>query len=297
MAFLAVDLLVSTIEIILTVAVASLLYLIISKIVEKTAQTAGLQKLIVNEVNRVLKIVLGSLAFISILGILGIDITGLVAGVGIAALAVGIAAQSIVSNLISGLFIIFERAFTVGDYIQVGDVAGTVTRIGFRITQVQTLDGRMVVIPNSILTTSNIHNYTLRRRDLNLKRGEAAVVKKDEVVIFIDEIVDYYTDVEKAKELMLEVVREVEGVVLTDGGTPKITVDKNELQFAITLRLFVTVEALKWNFVKSNIIESIKSKFDQNKIIPPVPAYSRDQVVRIKKDLEETKHGISNETG
>lgn len=166
-------------RIVFIVALSLIIYRLLSSIINKTARSVRIQPNLIREILNFLRITVGGLAFISILGTLGIDITGLIAGVGIGALAVGFAAQAQISNLISGLFPIFERTFVMGDIIQVESTTGRVVQIGFKATQIETVEGNIIVIPNSSLASSQIANLTTR---------------KNEMTLAIDEAVDIYSD-------------------------------------------------------------------------------------------------------
>ena len=91
-----------------------------------------------------------------ILMILGIPITSLLAGAGIAGVAIGLGAQGFLSDVVNGLFILLERQYDVGDTVIIGAVTGTVASVGVRTTQVRGFDGTLHFIPNrSISVVSN----------------------------------------------------------------------------------------------------------------------------------------------
>jgi moderate conductance mechanosensitive channel len=87
-------------------------------------------------------------AGILMLGELGLNTTPILAGAGILGLAVGLGAQSLVTDVVSGFFILFEGQFLVGDFVQIGDAAGTVEAVGIRLTQIRDGQGRLYIIPN-----------------------------------------------------------------------------------------------------------------------------------------------------
>ncbi|MGC1120467.1 MAG: mechanosensitive ion channel family protein [Candidatus Methanofastidiosia archaeon] len=91
---------------------------------------------------------------------LGLHLTGLLVAGGFAGVVVGFASQSVVSNLISGLFLIIERPIKIGDQISVGDISGVVKDIRVLSTIMRTFDGTYVRIPNGKVFSSNIMNYT-----------------------------------------------------------------------------------------------------------------------------------------
>jgi small-conductance mechanosensitive channel len=90
---------------------------------------------------------------------LGIDITALVAGLGIGGIAVALAVQNIFGDLFASLSITLDRPFVVGDFLAVGDVLGTVESIGVKSTRLRSLSGEQVVMANSDLLSSRVRNY------------------------------------------------------------------------------------------------------------------------------------------
>lgn len=106
-----------------------------------------------------------------ILGLFGVKLSAIWGAAGIAGVAIGFAAQTSVSNLISGLFVLTEGALKVGDTIIVGDVTGIVDTISLLSVRVHTFDNQMVRIPNSTIINSNLTNnsyHTKRRLTLNV---------------------------------------------------------------------------------------------------------------------------------
>lgn len=108
---------------------------------------------------RIAKGVLWGFAVLLILSNLGINITSLVAGLGIGGIAVALAAQSILSDLFSSFSIYFDRPFEIGDFIVVGDVMGVVERIGVKTTRIRSLQGEEIVLSNQELTSARIQNF------------------------------------------------------------------------------------------------------------------------------------------
>ncbi|WP_213422013.1 mechanosensitive ion channel family protein [Bhargavaea massiliensis] len=102
-------------------------------------------------------------AILAVLSIFEINVTGLIAGAGVLGLAVGFGAQSLVKDVITGFFIIFEDQFSVGDYVRIGEAEGTVEEIGLRTTKVKAYTGELFIIPNgniSEVVNSSIYNST-----------------------------------------------------------------------------------------------------------------------------------------
>lgn len=91
---------------------------------------------------------------------LGIDVSGLLGAAGIAGIAIGFAAQTSVSNVISGLFVITERAFKIGDTIEIADIIGTVQSINLLSVALKTFDSQYVRVPSETIIKANLINYS-----------------------------------------------------------------------------------------------------------------------------------------
>lgn len=85
------------------------------------------------------------------LDVLGIDTRPIMAGAGIIGLAVGLGAQSLVTDVVSGFFILFENQYLVGDFVQIGDASGTVEAVGIRVTHIRDGQGKLHIIPNGTI--------------------------------------------------------------------------------------------------------------------------------------------------
>jgi small-conductance mechanosensitive channel len=117
-------------------------------------------------------IALFAIAIILILDNLGVNVTGLVAGLGIGGIAIGLAAQGIFSDLFAALSIIFDKPFRKGDSVKFDQVSGSVEQIGLKTTRIRSLDGEEVVVSNAKLLEKQIHNYAnLSHRRLVMTLG------------------------------------------------------------------------------------------------------------------------------
>ena len=104
-------------------------------------------------------VTLFAIAIIVILDNLGVNVTGLVAGLGIGGIAIGLAAQGIFSDLFAALSILFDKPFKRGDTIQYDQTTGMVERIGLKTTRLRSLNGELVVMANTKLLEREIHNF------------------------------------------------------------------------------------------------------------------------------------------
>ena len=149
---------------------------------------------------RIALIILGAVAIITLLGHFDVDISAMVATLGIGSLAIALAAQDGLSDTISGFLIMIDRPYRIGDRIQIMDLNtwGDVLDIGLRSSRIRTRDNRMVVVPNSKIGKSLVVNYSY---------------PNDEYRLQVHVGVAYGTDLELARETMIEAVRGVEGVL------------------------------------------------------------------------------------
>lgn len=106
------------------------------------------------------------IAVLAILETFGVPVAGLMAGAGVAGLAVSLAAQSTLSNLIAGITLVMERPFGIGDYIVLGSFEGTVEEISFRSTKLRTPDNCLITVENSKVSAEYIQNVTDRQSRL-----------------------------------------------------------------------------------------------------------------------------------
>lgn len=153
-------------------------------------------------VDKEISILLGQLLFWSIL-IFGIitalqrffDVSAFLAGLGILGFTVGFALQEIMQNFVAGMLLLLQQPFDIGDFVSVSDYSGTISAINMRTTDIETLDGRLVVIPNSSVLSNPIENYS-----------RAAQLRVDLPIG-----VGYETDLEVAKAAILDALPGIKG--------------------------------------------------------------------------------------
>ena len=264
--------LVTILSIALITIVSIITYYTVTRLIKTTAQRTKIQPEKVDAIVNIVKVIIAALTLIMILGTLNIDITGLVAGVGIGAIAIGFAAQTLISNFISGMLLFFEDVFDHGDYIQVGDVIGRVVKMSFRTTQLATIDGNIVTLPNTLLASNQL---------INLTDG------KPEILLTITETIDIYANAQHARQLMLDALTNLSDVIINDDHQPIITLDQESAQWSTTLTLYVTVDSTNWHITQSHIKEAIKHKFQAALILPPIPAIARIRIPDIQKELHQ----------
>ncbi|MGC9450065.1 MAG: mechanosensitive ion channel family protein [Oceanipulchritudo sp.] len=189
---------------------------------------------------------------VSILLELGFDLTGLLATAGVATLAIGFAAQTSLSNLISGLFLIGEKPFQIGDLIRVNDILGVVESIDLLSIKIRTLDNLFVRIPNESMIknpVTTVTRYPIRRMDLDIG-------------------VAYKEDVGR----VMEILRELAGAnpYALDDPEPLLLFN-NFGDSALQIRFGLWFEKSNYLNLRNSILKDIKERFDEEGIEIPFP--------------------------
>ncbi|MBB5218601.1 small-conductance mechanosensitive channel [Treponema rectale] len=145
-----------------TTIIAILIFYIVYRIIKNVVLKKAKDKMQPHNamlLNKVVSYVFYILISMYILGLFGINLSAIWGAAGVAGLAIGFAAQTSASNLISGLFVLSEKTIKMGDYISIGDESGIVDSIGLLSIKIHTLDNQLVRIPNSTVINSNLKNY------------------------------------------------------------------------------------------------------------------------------------------
>ncbi len=123
-------------------------------------------------VTLIARIVFWVLGVLFVLSNLGIEVTSVIAGLGIGGIAIAFALQGVLSDLFSSFSIYFDKPFRIGDYIVIGEHSGTVERIGIKTTRIRTLQGEELVVSNSELTKTRIQNFKkMQERRISFQFG------------------------------------------------------------------------------------------------------------------------------
>lgn len=202
---------------------------------------------------RTARVVLYIFAILTVADQLKLNITSLIAGVGVMGLAISFAAQDTIGNIISGIVIIIDGFFKEGDWICMGEMHATVTEIRLRTTVLTTFDNETVVVPNKQLAQERIVNYTL--------------TPKSRVKVSIG--IAYKEDILRARNIMLEVVRK-DDLILPDPKPTVIVSDLGSSSVNLQLRFWVEDPLLKWEF-RWKYTEKCKRALDKAGIEIPYP--------------------------
>jgi potassium efflux system protein len=256
-----------------TVVGAFLIVEIFNTLIGRIEKRGDLEKGKLVHMRRFFQIIIYTSAGFIILSILDVDITAMVAGLGVGALVIGFGLKDIIENWVSGLLIMWGKTYAIGDVIRVGDLTGTVTDIALRTTKLKTYDRNEIIIPNSVL---------MREKVINLTSGNK------EAVASITFAIDYMADAEKAKSIIEDILKDHKAVIFN-------LKRKREIRFILRSQEWTNqLETLFWindpsneEFIKSNIRELILTEFKKNRILPPIPAIIRKEYLPGQSTADE----------
>ncbi|MBW2476464.1 MAG: mechanosensitive ion channel family protein [Deltaproteobacteria bacterium] len=133
-------------------------------------------------IRKTLRIFIVVMAILMVVQSFGYPVAGLVASLGIGGLAFALAARDTVSNIFGSLMIIFDRPFQIGDWIQAGDMEGTVEEIGFRSTKIRTFAKTLISVPNNVIANMALNNYSrMPKRRIKLTVGVTYDTRPDQM--------------------------------------------------------------------------------------------------------------------
>jgi len=212
-----------------------------------------------------LQVLLLILVIVAALGTLGINTTSFAAILGAAGLAVGLALQQNMSNIGSGVVLLFLKPFKVGDFVEAGGNSGIVEEIGIITTTLKTPDNVRIFVPNSSITSGTIKNYS------------AEPIRRIDLVVGIS----YDDDIKKAKEILLKILEEDERI-LKEPAPSVFVAELADSSINLAVRPWVKKEDY-WP-VRGDLLERIKERFDEEGISIPYPQMDVHADVKIKKE-------------
>ncbi len=252
--------------------VTDLLEIAEEKIVPRT--TTKLDDTALPLMNRFVQFLIVGIGALMALQVLEIQITPLLGGAGVAGLALSFAAKDTLSNLIAGVLLILDRPFQVGDRIELWNAPknsstwGDVMEIGLRATKIRTPDNIVIIIPNNEIMQRDIINYTASGTDIRLR-----------VPIGIS----YDANAHKAKEIILAVTREIEGIKQSP---EPVVIIRRFGDSAVDLEARVWLEdARKRRAIEDQLTDKVKNRFDEEGIEIPYP--KRDLYIKHAPVSEE----------
>ncbi|MEM4368137.1 MAG: mechanosensitive ion channel family protein, partial [Candidatus Anstonellales archaeon] len=222
-------------------------------------------------VKRIVAIFIIAITLIMLLDTAGIEITPLLASLGIAGLAIALAFQDTLGNFFAGLYISIDRPVREGDYVKLeSGEEGNVYKIGWRSTMLRTIDNNIVVVPNSKLASTIIINYDKIEKELTL---------------IVPTSVSYDSDLEKVEEVATKTAKELiqKHEFFVKSFEPLVRFSSFG-DSGIEVKIIVRIIEFKYKFkATSELIKAIHKAFRENGIEIPYP--KRD--VYIKQHIKE----------
>ncbi len=192
------------------------------------------------------------IVFLAALTQLGVDFTGLVIAGGFLGIVLGFASQTVIGNLISGIFLYFDKPFKIGEAVDIGGIAGVVTDISVFSTRIRTFDGIYVRLANEKVFSSDITNF------------HAHVVRRFNYIIGIR----YADDADKAVEIIKRVIED-HPLALADPA-PVVFVDELG-DSSVNIRANIWAPSKHWYGVKMELLWKIKKAIEEEGIQIPFP--------------------------
>ena len=236
---------------------------LIRKLLKKSLSKANAELGVIQFLDSMIKIVLNFILILAVAGNFGFDATSIVALMGSAGVAIGLALQGSLSNIAGGILILLLKPFRVGDYIieDSNGNQGTVKEIGIFYTKLQTGDNKIVILPNGALANNSMTNFS----EAHMRRVDVTVG------------ISYDADIKKAKDILWRIISEDNDVIQDD--TRRVYVDSlGASEVVLGIRVFC--ENAKYWELRWRLLESIKLAFDEENI--EIPYQKLD--VHIKKE-------------
>ncbi|NEJ88085.1 mechanosensitive ion channel [Rhizobium leguminosarum] len=212
---------------------------------EGLSRVHGIDETLARFFTNVLRYALLILVFITVLGQFGVQTASIIATLGAAGLAIGLALQGTLQNIAAGIMLLILRPFRVGEYIETSSVAGTVREIGLFATELKTGDGLYRLAPNSTLWNTPITNFTrepTRRNELKIS-------------------VAYADDIDLAMETLMNLAK-ADSRVLTSPA-PSVFIDSlGDGTISVALRYWAKTG--DWWLVSRDMVKRVKLAFDDN---------------------------------
>lgn len=216
--------------------------------------------ILIDLLDRFVGVIVYITAIVFALDLVGVNVMPIIAGAGVAGIAIGFAAKDTLSNLIAGVLLIIDRPFEIGDRIEVwrapsGSATwGDVIDIGLRATKIRTTDNIIIIIPNNEIMTRDIINYTLTDNMIRVR---------------VNIGVAYDTDIGLAKQIVLDTVAQAEWILQEP--PPKVVVRTfGESAVELQVRVWIGQARQRMKTI-SYITDNLKTAFDRMGVKIPYP--------------------------
>lgn len=222
----------------------------IAKLALKAMKRSRLDVSMVSFLNSLTRVSLKATAILIFIGLLGVNVSTIVAGLSAVGVTAGLAIKDSLANVASGVLLVLQKPFNIGDYVELKDIQGNVLKIEIMFTTLITPDNKTIIIPNSLISSNYMINYTCRetrRLDLVFSIG--------------------YTDnIEDARKVIKEIIEKNDKIVNKDKA---IIVVESHMASSINLGVKVWCKNADFLPLKYELQEKVKNSFDKNKISIP----------------------------
>lgn len=213
-----------------------------------------------------------AIAIITVLGQFGVQTASLLAVLGAAGLAIGLALQGTLSNVAAGVMILILRPFNVGDYIEFGTDGGTVKSLGLFATEMARVDNVYVFAPNSTIWNSNIYNFSRNKQ------------RRQDIVVGIS----YHDDINKAFKVIEKVLESEKRLINTADKKSEVMVGAMG-DFSVNIIIRVWSSTQDFLTVKWDLTKAIKEAFDKEGITIPFPTRTIEHVTIDEKPQKKKR--------
>ncbi|WP_297797475.1 mechanosensitive ion channel domain-containing protein [uncultured Eudoraea sp.] len=221
---------------------------LVRKFFERKDYDLALESFLMHFISAALKLLL----FVAVVTQLGVESSSLIAVIGSAGLAIGLALQGSLANFAGGILILFFKPFKIGDFISAQGVDGTVKEITIFTTKLNTFGNQVAIIPNGQLSNNNIINYNAEK------------TRRDK----IDVGIGYGSNIKKAKDILLEICHE-RTTILKDPEPAVFVGELADSSVNLSLRFWANNEDF-WD-AHFFVLEELKRRFDEANIEIPFP--------------------------
>ena len=222
----------------------------IAKSISLSRQTEARKKTIVKLLHNIMSYTLYFFFISWVLSILGVPVSSLLAGAGLAGVALGLGAQGFLTDVVNGFFILLENQFEVGDSVVIGSVEGNISSVGIRTTQIRGFDGTLHFIPNRNITVVS-----------NKSRGDMRVQ--------IDIPIYAHTDLAKVSNIIKTINKEQLPAFPEIVGSPTILGPCTNTTAQLVFRVDIFVQNGKQNYIYSNFYRLYQEALLENDISLP----------------------------
>lgn len=225
---------------------------IVVNILKKLLTKAKMDEILVNFIGSIANVLLLLFIVIAALDRLGVNTTSLIAVLGAAGLAVGLALQNSLQNFAAGVMLIVFRPFKAGDFVEAAGTSGVIEKINIFSTTMRTGDNRELIVPNGAIYSGTITNVTAREtRRIDMVFG-----------------IGYDSDIKKARDILNQIVKEDERIL----ADPECLIAVSELaESSVNFVVRPWVKTGDYWAVKFDFTEKVKLRFDENGISIPFP--------------------------